>query len=186
MGTEIIILVLQIIVAVILGIMGSLKLALATISAAGVWFCLDQAFKPDAWSVWWYLAVLFALFCLLTLLSSYLRLRTEQRLKKRTADFKTRITDYIAEGQHLMEEYGGITIGTPDYIVQEITWSKKVSEDIRCHKGQVEMNLFLAEATTRVFESKLAGSDSLQEARDYADRIVATRLRQLEELRGRL
>ena len=100
--------------------------------------------------------------------------------------FEKRVGNYIVEGNHILEKYGFDTPGTIDYIVWVRTWSKKVSEDIRRHKGQAEMELFLVEATTRIFESKLADSNHTQEARMYASYIVGTQLRQLMELRNRL
>ncbi len=103
------------------------------------------------------------------------------------AKFKARVDRYIAEGQDIVEKFADTTISTADYLVLERTWSKKVSEDIRCHKGQLQMERFLAKATTREFESRQSVGDiELQEVRSLADQIVATRLRQLQELWKRL
>jgi len=97
-------------------------------------------------------------------------------------NFKRRVTDYIAEGQRIFETNSNLTLSTEDYIALVRNWSKKVSEDIRLHKGQAEMESFLAQASTREYDD--ATDDSRR--RNCATKIVGTRKYQLLLLRERL
>ncbi len=125
-------------------------------------------------------AIPFLILCLLCAFESARRIIARD-------NFKSRITDYIAEGQRIFTNNSILTISTTDYITLVKNWSKKVSEDIKCHKGQAETESFLAEASTREYY-RLIDDNAIEEhiRRSKAAQIVGTQKYQLILLRERL
>ncbi|MFC1953145.1 hypothetical protein ACFLWR_03340 [Chloroflexota bacterium] len=179
MGIENIILFLipPLIIAMIIR---SVELSIAAIGISGAIVLAIQASKPDA-SLWWALA--FILYGIAGVGALFHAIQTAVK----EHNFKDRVDSYIAEGQRIVMDKDNPNICTMQYITLGRDWSNKVSEDIRKHKGQAEMEGFLAKGTTEECEHRIEESGVQDKyRREAVAKIVSTQKTQLELLRKRL
>lgn len=170
---------LPLIIAVIIGIMaGFLTTLIAVFSAIAVTLFIAGVGYNS--SLLCYGAALFLILSILCACESLHRIICKDK-------FKTRISNYIAEGERIKANLNFSTVKTVDYIQWVKSWSEKVAKDIQRQKGQAEAELFFDKSATRVADNMLKDNSILDsEQRNYVVQITSNRLARLYDLQKRL